>query len=245
MMKILFISLCFFLSCKSKVDLVPLSQLEEQEARGLFQRHLMAIGGEMAVKAHSAMLIRGTLEELGKGKQNTFTIQKKAPNFYYIQINLLELGIYERGFDGETFWERTPRSAKMLTLEEAKPLLPSIDFYADLNWIKWYPKIMYREVAEFGGEVADILTVENYYGQQEKIIFSRDSGLKIGQIKNIGADNETVIRFGQYIIKNDVRIPMYIEEKLGDLHKIWLITSFTWDRSDVDFRPPPILMEER
>ena len=245
MMKILFISLYLFLSCKPKQDLIPLSQLEEQEARGLFEKHLMAIGGKTALQSHSAMLMRGTLEELGQGKQNTFTIQRKAPDFYYIQINLLELGIYERGFDGKNFWEKTPRSAKMLSVEEVASLLPSVDFYADLNWIKWYPKIMYREVAEFGGEVADILTVENHYGQQEKFIFSKDSGLKIGQVKNIGAENEKVIRFGQYLLKNDIRIPMYIEEKQGDLHKLWRITSFTWDRSDVDFRPPPILMEEK
>lgn len=246
MMKILFILFTLIFGCgPKKAALTLLTETEQQDARSLFERHIMALGGRAAIESHSALIIRGTLEEMSDGKQNTFSIQRKAPESYYVQINLLEMGIYERGFDGTNFWERTPRSARMLSEEEVQALGPNLDFYFDINWEKWYPKFLYREIGEFGGESCDILTVENHLGKQEKIIFSKASGLKIGQVKNVGEDPETVIRFGQYLLKENVRIPMYIEEKQGDLHKLWRISDFTWDRTDVDFRPPPILMEER
>ena len=245
-MNALILLFSLLISCQPKqIELVPLTEPQQKEAAALFTRHVMAIGGKQALESHSAMIVRGTLEEIGSGKQSTFSIQRKQPNFYYIQINLLEMGIYERGFDGENFWERTPRSARMLPVEEVQLLAPSLDFYFDANWQKWYPKFIYREVGEFGGERCDILTVENHLGKREKIFFSQSTGLKIGQVKNVGENPETIIRFGQYLPKDNVQVPMYIEEKQGELHKLWRITDFTWDRADVDFRPPPILMEDR
>lgn len=245
-MKTLSLLFSLLMSCQpKKAELVLLTEAEQKDATDLFTRHIMATGGRSAFESHHALIIRGTLEEMGNEKQSSFSVQRKQPDFYYIQINLLELGIYERGFDGENFWEKTPRSARMLSEEEVQELSPNLDFYFDVNWSKWYPKILYREEGDFGGEMCDILTVENYLGKQEKLIFSKASGLKIGQIKNIGETPETVIRFGQYLRKENVRVPMYIEEKQGDVHKLWRINDFIWDRVEVDFRPPPILMEEK
>ena len=219
-MNILLLLTALFISCNPQQNLQPLSQIEIVEASALFQRHIDAIGGREALEAHSSFIRTGTLEEMGTGKKNSFTIQQKETNHYYIRINLLELGVYERGFDGVNFWERTPRSAKMLNTEELSVLLPSVDFDFALHYKKWYPTILYREKAEFGGELCDILTVENHLGQREKIIFSVASGLKIGHIKNIGQDSEMVIRYGQYVLQDDVKIPLMKEEFQGDLHKL-------------------------
>ena len=241
----LFFLLSLSFSCIKNFKLTPLTEVEQQEAEQLFTRHLMAIGGEEALLSHKSLLLNGTVEEMGSGKQNPFTIQKRAPNLYYIRVNLLEMGIFERGYDGINFWERTPQEARMLSEEEVLSLSASLDLYADINWKKWYPKIIYRQKADFAGEIVDAITVENHLGTREKLIFSEQTGLKIGHVKYLGQANETLIRYGQYIQKDNVKIPLYIEEKQGSLHKLWLIDEAVWDRSKIDFRPPPILMEKR
>jgi hypothetical protein len=98
-------------------------------------------------------------------------------------------------------------------------------------------------MVEFGGERCTALTVGTHNNHQEKLFFSDQSGLLLG-IEHL-TDNQSVTRFGQYLIQGDIKMPTYWEDKTKDTHRIWRVEQFEWDRNDVDFKPPPRLLEER
>ena len=79
--------------------------------------------------------------------------------------------------------------------------------------------------------------------EKRPYFFAKQSGLLLG-IEKAG-ETPSIIRYGQYLHQGDIKMPTYWEEKIGDVHKIWRVEQFEWDRNEVDFRPPPSLLEER
>ena len=236
----------FFLlfSCSNKTPL-SLSPQEQQQAFELFNRHLMAIGGAQQLQAHQAYSIKGTMRELGSDITHEYHLQQRSPNLYYIRINLVGIGIFERGYDGSTFWERTPRGASVLSEEEQNKLLSVVDFYYDINYRRWYSSIKTHQQAEFAGQICDVVEVVTYNGEKEKIFFAKDTGLKVGVVRFLGTEDETIIRYGHYVEQDGIKIPLSKEEKMKDLHRIWMIDEFIWNKADSDFNPPPSLMSEQ
>ena len=244
MHKILFsLSLLFATSCSPKSP--PLSPVEQQQAFNFFSKHLSAIGGAQSLQQHHSLSVTGTVRDVGSEVSNEYHLQRRAPNLYYIRINLSGIGIFERGFDGTTFWERTPRGSAILSDEEQQLLQPLIDFYHDVNFRQWYPTIEQHQQAEFAGQRCDVIDAVNHLGNKERLFFAQESGLKIGVVLKPETEEETVVRYGHYVDQDGILIPFSTEEKRNDIHRIWMIETFTWEHTDVDFGPPPALQEQR
>ena len=96
----------------------PLSTNEVETARQHFNRHLMAIGAGPMGLPHTGYKMNGTMEIMGQPGKNVFSMEQKIPNLYYIRISLAGTGVFERAYDGEQFWERTPRGSRFLSQEE-------------------------------------------------------------------------------------------------------------------------------
>jgi hypothetical protein len=239
----LIICFCLLISCAPKT--IPLTSLEQQQAFELFDRHLLAIGGAQQMKMHQSYSLKGSIKEVSSNKTHEYYLQQRAPNLYYIRINVIGIGIFERGYDGSVFWERTPRGAALLTEEEQNKMLPVVDFYQDLNYKTWYSEIHDRQEVSFAGQVCDMLDVTTYNGKKEQIFFSQETGLRVGIVRMIGTDEEIIIRYGHYLDKEGLKIPVSKEEKMGDIHRVWIIDQFVWDKTDADFNLPPSLQGER
>ena len=152
-------------------------------------------------------------------------------------------GVFERGFDGEIFWERTPRESRFLNEEEISTLQATVDFQRWAHHMRWYPKIQAIDTVEFAGETCSVVTATTHLGTQERLMFSQSTGLLMG-IEQLGERN-SITRYGQYLIHENIKVPTYWEDKRDGVHRIWKVEQFEWDRNDVDFRPPPSLLEER
>jgi hypothetical protein len=233
----------FLLACAPKI--VPLTTLEQHQAFELFDKHIMAIGGTQQLQQRTSFSIKGHIKEISTDKTHEYHLQKRAPNLYYIRINMIGTGIFERGSDGSIFWERTPRGASILEDSVQSKMLPNVDFYHDLNYRKWYSEITARQVVEFGGQACDMLETVTFNGQTEQVFFSQDTGLKAGVVRMVGTEQETIIRYGHYIDKGGLKIPLSTEEKMAEIHRVWVIDQFVWDKADADFSPPPSLQGKR
>ena len=106
------------LGCAKPKPPEPLSIEDVQAARQHFNRHLMAIGAGSMGLPHTGYKMNGTMEIIGQPGKNVFSMEQKIPNLYYIRISLSGTGVFERGYDGEQFWERTPRESRFLDKEE-------------------------------------------------------------------------------------------------------------------------------
>ena len=237
--------LCFFFASSCSPKSPPLSPVEQQQAFDFFAKHLSAIGGAQSLQQRQSLSFTGTVRDVGSEVAHEYHLQRKAPNLYYIRINRSGIGIFERGFDGTTFWERTPRGSSLLSAEEQQQLQPLIDFYYDINFRQWYHTIERYQQAEFAGQLCDVVDAINHLGQKERLFFAQESGLKIGVVRSPDTEQETIVRYGHYVDQNGTLIPLSTEEKRSDVHRIWMIETFTWEHTDVDFSPPPALREQR
>ncbi len=220
-----------------------LSIEETNEARQHFQRHLLAIGANPTGIPHTGLKINGSMEIMGEPGKHLFAIEQQMPNRYYIRITLSGVGVFERGYDGTQLWERTPRESRFLSNEEVNTLGPTMDFQRWKNNEQWYPTVLHKKTVSFGGESCTALRVKTHMNTEETLLFSTETDLLMGIEKH--GEEPSVIRFGQYLTQGDVKMPTYWEEQNGAMHKIWRVESLVWDRNDVDFRPPPSLLEER
>jgi len=171
-------------------------------------------------------------------------LEQHSPNLYYLRITILGTGNMERGHNGEIFWEQTPFNTRVLEADEIAEMAADVDFFAVLNHSTWYPEILQQDSIIFGGETCDRLIVQTSTGRKEALLFSQASNLLIGVIK-LNADNseDAVIRYGQYLDQGAVKIPMYWEEKRGEIHKMWKISTVHWDSSKFNFQPPKTILD--
>ncbi len=232
----------FHLGCK-KQTAPTISAEEAIAARSHFERHLMAIGAGSVGIPHTGLKMNGSMEVMGQTGKNLFAIEQKIPNLYYVRISLSGVGVFERGYDGQQFWERTPRGSRFLSKEEVASLESTIDFQRWKNHAQWYPTITQVFETSFGGELCTALKVQTHDNREETLFFAKQSGLLMGIEKS--GETKSVVRYGQYLPQGDIKMPTYWEEKTGDIHKIWRVEQLEWDRNEVDFRPPPSLLEER
>lgn len=231
------------IGCTKPQPPAPLSAQEIDLARQHFVRHLMAIGAGPMGLPHTGYKMSGTMEIMGQPGKNVFSMEQKIPNLYYIRISLAGTGVFERAYDGTQFWERTPRGSRFLSDEEVMTLKPTIDFQRWKNHAQWYPTIISVSEVEFGGELCTGVKAITHDGREDTLFFAKQTGLLLG-IEKAG-ETPSIIRYGQYLHQGAIKMPTYWEEKVGDVHKIWRVEQFEWDRNEVDFRPPPSLLEER
>ena len=186
-------------------------------------------------------MMRGTMRVVGDERTHNINLQQQAPDKYYIWINLVGEGVFERGNNGDIAWERTPREARQLSEAEKVKSAQTFDFYTELNYEKWVTSVQSVSVEGFADQRCDVLELTNHLGEREKVYFSQLNGRKVGMVKDLGAEQERIIRYGQYLERDGIFTAMSIEEKVGSLRKLWIFDSLEWGKTDADFGTPSFI----
>ena len=228
-----------FFGCARPPTLSPAQQ--QSELKRIFERHIAAIGGEQALRSHTARTMKGTMRVPGAKRAHSVNLQQRAPDHYYLWINVIGEGVFERGHTGELAWERTPRNTRKLSEEERKANRQVFDFHSELNYASWVESVQSVGTEKFGDQLCDVIDITNYLGEKERLFFNQDSGRKVGRVKEPGTNEERIIRFGQYLQRDGVFTAMSVEERIGDLRKIWIYDELLWDNTDADFGTPSFL----
>jgi hypothetical protein len=207
--------------------------------RELFQQHVSAIGGRSALQAHSSLTIHGRLRNISDPLEHRFITWKKAPGQIQTQIEITGIGTVERGYDGEVGWEQTAADLKRMPGDVAEMQKRKADFYFDLNDGLWYPNITSVEEAEFAGRPCLVVQTVNSFGQREDVYFEKESGLKMGTSRFVEeGDEPTWVRYGHYVLIEDIRMPLSIEETSGDSKKLILLQEVRWDSVEKTIKAP-------
>ena len=148
-------------------------------AADIFKKSVDAIGGEAAVRKHSAMRVKGKLGVAGM-QQGDMEILMLAPNKFLTSINMAGLGKMEQGFDGTVGWSKNPMMGTQLlegrTLDE---LRRSSDFYKDIDPSKLWKSATTKGVTTFINLPCYEVAVEGDMGNGS-LFYGVDDGLARG-----------------------------------------------------------------
>lgn len=148
-------------------------------AADIFRKSVDAIGGEGAVRKHTAMRVKGKLGVAGM-QQGDMEILMLAPNRFLTSINMAGLGKMEQGFDGTVGWTRNPMMGTQLlegrTLDE---LRRSSDFYKDIDPSKLWKSATTKGVTTFIDLPCYEVAVEGDMGTGS-LFYGVDDGLARG-----------------------------------------------------------------
>ena len=100
----------------------------------MLQRYRAAIGGDAAMKKHTARTEIGSFEITGQGMKGDLKVVAQAPDKMHQWITLPGLGNLEQGYDGSIGWSIDPAvGPRLLEGKELDELKYSADFYQDLH----------------------------------------------------------------------------------------------------------------
>ena len=157
--------------------------------RSLFSKHITAIGGPTAIKAHQTLLTQGKVRTPDSQFDMSFKTYRKAPNQI---ITIIEVGEqdgtkkhYLKGFDGDLGWENTPQDIRQIHGTDLDLLKQEADFYASLNHETWYPHLLNIIEQEFAGRPAYRLSTYNHLEEQEDLFFDQESNLLLGKVRKV------------------------------------------------------------
>ncbi|MGA8263561.1 MAG: hypothetical protein WB779_03880 [Ignavibacteriaceae bacterium] len=148
----------------------------------LFKKHIDAVGGEQALRAHTTKTINGKLHIKAMGIEGNLHIVAEAPDKIKTTIELGQYGKSLSGYNGKVGWSMDSMSGnRILEGEALKQMIARADFYnSDLNLGKDAVKLETVQTVKFDdGEQYKVLLVDAN-GEESYLYFSKETGLLSG-----------------------------------------------------------------
>ena len=143
-------------------------------ADDIFNKYVMAIGGQQAIDKLKSRVAKGTLVQVN-GNTFQFEVYQVAPDQSY-QIVTTPQGPFERGFNGTVGWEKSARGVRELTGGELAQFRAANNLFGLIKLKEQFTrarvgkdKIGDREVYVVNGASAD--------GKRQRLFFDIETGL--------------------------------------------------------------------
>jgi hypothetical protein len=151
------------------------------EARTIIDRHIAAVGGRDAMRAHSSSHVTGRIEMPANGLSGPFEMFAARPNLSLMRMTLSGVGDLQEGFDGKVGWMQSAMTGPMLTegrqLEQKKF---DADFYSELKDPSRYKSMTTVERTTFDGRDCYKVRLVSATGVEDIEYYEVESGLKAG-----------------------------------------------------------------
>lgn len=155
---------------------------ELPSADEIIARHVEAIGGEAAIRAHASITTEGTFEIPAMGVSAPSTIYQVAPDKGIVRISMPGMGESVQAYDGEIGWvEDAMQGNRVLEGAELAALKRQIGMYADLKYGEHYPERKTAGEAEWNGQAAYQVDLVDADGNESSRYFAVETGLLIGE----------------------------------------------------------------
>ena len=165
-------------------------------------RHIAALGGEEALRAHTSRTIKGTFEIPAMGISAPSMVYATAPDRMIIKSEMPGFGENVQGYNGEIAWIDNPmQGAQILEGEMLDQMKRQARFYADLERADLFPQQTTAGETEWNGEAAYQIDIVDVDGNEMSQYFARETGLLVGtegtQTTDMGP-MEVTITIGDY-----------------------------------------------
>ena len=215
-------------------------------AEEVLKKFRAAIGGEDAIKKHTARTVKGTFEIPAQGMKGDLSIIAAAPDLIRVLVTLPGLGELQRGYDGKVGWSIDPAiGPRLLESNELAEFRHSADFYDDLHDPKKFKSITVVGKTTFEGQECYELRLVKESGFEYTEFFNVASGLIVGGKLNASSQMGSVpvtSTVSEYKVFGGVMVPTVTRQKMMGLEQLTTVISVTFDPIDPKAfeLPPPI-----
>ena len=148
-------------------------------AEEIINKYIAAIGGQAnidKVQSRTSKLAASN----GPGTPINLEVYQAPPNKFYMRTTL-EQGVFERGFDGQVGWEKSPRGVRQLNSVEAWRMQNSINLFGNLNF-KQYTRLRTVGRDKVGDRDAYVILANRSDTDVERLFFDVETGLLLRRI---------------------------------------------------------------
>jgi zinc protease len=148
----------------------------------VLDKFVKAIGGKEAIEKVTSRSMKGTFDIEAMSISAPLEMFAKAPNKNAMKIDLPNIGVVNRVFDGATGWDSNPMTGlRELSGAELAQMKRGADFYSELNLKKNYTKMEVKGKEKVGPYETYVIEAMSAEGNPEKLYFDVNTGLLVRQ----------------------------------------------------------------
>lgn len=175
---------------------------ELPSADEIIARHIEALGGEAAIRAHASITTNGAFDMPAMGMSAPMTVFQIAPDKGIVRISMPGMGETVQAYNGEIGWiEDVMQGNRLLAGAELNAMKRQFDMHGDLKYGEHYPQRATVGEAEWNGQAAYQVDLVDADGTESSRYFSIETGLLLGEeasITNEMGTMETTTNWSDY-----------------------------------------------
>ncbi|HYV24612.1 MAG TPA: photosynthetic reaction center cytochrome c subunit family protein [Pyrinomonadaceae bacterium] len=148
-------------------------------AEEIVGKYVTAIGGQANIDKVQSRTSKLTASN-GPGNPINLEVYQAPPGKFYMRTTL-DQGVFERGFDGQVGWEKSPRGVRQLNSVEVWRMQNSIDLFGNLNF-KQYTRLRTLGRDKVGDRDAYVILATRSQTDSERLFFDVETGLLLRRI---------------------------------------------------------------
>jgi hypothetical protein len=200
-----------FASCVRAQTATPLT------AQDIVEKAIRTLGGREKLLEVDHSLVQGTLDIKSAGIQGTFKIYSARPNKVYAWFDVNSMGILERGYDGEVYWEKSSASgARIFTGDELK-MNRLLSYFDLLYYDQIYKELRFKNVSRVNDQPCHKIDLIAQGCNPITVSFSKTTGLPVQQefiIPDVFEPTHVTNTIMAYKEVNGQRVPAVMVQKV-------------------------------
>ncbi|UCC83704.1 MAG: hypothetical protein JSW46_01870, partial [Gemmatimonadota bacterium] len=203
-----------------------------------------ALGGEAAIRRHSAMTQTGTFEIVGLPVAGTMVARYAAPHFLLVTAELEGVGRLVQGYDGEVGWSDSPSTGRtVLEGNDLAQLRGQANYYGPLGFEEFYDTVELAGRTDFNGTPCYELSLSYGAGAVRTLFVDTASYLIVGMKNTISTpvgSVETITTLAGYQEFDGLQVATLRTTDVGGLQQQKVvITGVSFGPHEPDTFEPP------
>src|SRR5262245_12333072 len=146
----------------------------------ILDRYVKAVSGKEAIEKVKSRSMKGSFDIEAMNLTGAIEMFTKAPNKSAMKIDLPNLGVISRIFDGAKGWDSNPMSGlREVSGGELAQMKRSSDFHMEINLKQYYTKMEVKGKEKVGSYETYVIEATPAEGSVEKLFFDVRAGLLV------------------------------------------------------------------
>jgi photosynthetic reaction center cytochrome c subunit len=147
----------------------------------ILAKYTEALGGSAVIEKLKTRSMKGTWVT-ADGNTLGYEVYQTAPDKLFTILNTPKQGVFERGFDGKTAWEKSSRGVRDLEGTQLFYLKRYPDLFRDIKLQGQFTRISYGGKEKIDGKDVYVLRGIGVDGKGERLYFDAQTGLLVRRI---------------------------------------------------------------